>query len=90
VLRPIKPHSVDTVALAGLVLGADCAIVAQSIKQGLYPSLPLIPSDLAINKLVRSKLVHCKGGKIVLAQFSTEYVERVIGAHAAASVCSPI
>lgn len=82
----------DTVALASLVLGADCAIVAQSIRENSEPVLPALAFDSAIKQLLHAKLItRCgKDKPFALVTYAIADVKRRLGARAAALVCTPL
>ncbi|MBN19875.1 MAG: hypothetical protein CL678_01210 [Bdellovibrionaceae bacterium] len=81
----------DTVALASLVLGADCALAAQTIREKSKPVLPALAFDVAIKKLLNAQLIQKNGsGGFELVTYAVADVKKRLGANAATLVCTPI
>ena len=85
-----KARNADTVALAGLILGADCAIVAQLFRRPESFFFPPVALDAALKRLLDAKLVVVEEGRPRLVVYTVEHVRNTLGAHAAALVCTPV
>lgn len=89
-MRLNNSATADTVALAALVLGVDCALVAQSVRQPGFKVLSPVAFDGALKKLIAAKLVEVHASSLKLVAYSVEHVRSTLGPQAAALVCTPI